>query len=161
MAGCYTSATTGSAGLPRSAVPAACTWISPRRASLPATRAIAATAFRCGASSIYLRFVLSSGSVPGRIRAPPRATAATARERCGTSAATGSGGRPRSARPTRSSCASTRRTPIPATSTTVPTAFRCGASSIYLRFVLLPGNEPDSIEGGVRPGLPRRRRPWP
>ncbi len=28
------------------------------------------TAFRCGASSIYLRFILTSGIVPGRIRAP-------------------------------------------------------------------------------------------
>ncbi len=64
------SASTVTVGRPRSAVPARSSWSSIQDTSIPATRITAATAFRCGASSIYLRFVLSSGIVPGRIRAP-------------------------------------------------------------------------------------------
>ncbi len=64
------SATTVTVGRPRSAAPARTSWSSIQDTCIPASRITAATPFRCGASSIYLRFVLSSGIVPGRIRAP-------------------------------------------------------------------------------------------
>ncbi len=71
---------------------------------------------------------------------------------CWTSATAATVGRPRLVvAPARSPCSFTRRASIPATHTTAPSAFRCGASSIYLRFVSLPGNEPDSIGGRCPP----------